>query len=75
MTDSQNKPVLTFDDKTYELDTLSDEIKGLVGGLQLAESQIRLQEDNLKILSVGRQALAEQLKQELLTVTPLTEDN
>ena len=75
MTDSQNKPVLTFDDKTYELDTLSDEIKGLVGGLQLAESQIRLQEDNLKILSVGRNALAEQLKQELLTVTPLTEEN
>ena len=70
-----DKPVLTFDDKTYELDTLSDEIKGLVGGLQLAESQIRLQEDNLKILSVGRNALAEQLKQELLTVTPLTEEN
>jgi hypothetical protein len=76
MTDSaanNPNPVLTFEGKRYDLNTLSDELKELVRGMQVADAQLRMHEDTLKVLAVGRQSLAMQLNEKLKTVTPLPE--
>ena len=74
MTDSaSNNPVLTFEGKRYDLNTLPDELKELVRGMQVADAQLRMHEDTLKVLAVGRQSLAMQLNEKLQSVTPLPE--
>ncbi|WP_411869806.1 DUF6447 family protein [Vulcanococcus limneticus] len=72
MTDSaQQPPVLTFEGKRYDLNGLPEELKELVRGLQVADTQLRIHEDTLKVLAVGRQSLAVQLNERLKTITPL----
>ena len=74
MTDSApNNPVLTFEDKRYDLNTLPDELKELVRGMQVADAQLRMHEDTLKVLAVGRQSLVSQLDERLKSVTPMPE--
>ena len=74
MTDSApNNPVLTFEGKRYDLNTLPDELKELVRGMQVADAQLRMHEDTLKVLVVGRQSLATQLNERLKSVTPMPE--
>jgi hypothetical protein len=68
--DSPN-PVLTFEGKRYDLNGLPDEMKELVLGMQVADAQLRMHEDTLKVLAVGRQALASQLNDKLQSITPL----
>ena len=72
MTDSAaNNPVLTFEGKRCDLNTLPDELKELMRGMQVADAQLRMHEDTLKVLAVGRQSLATQLNEKLKSVTPL----
>lgn len=74
MTDSAlTNPVLTFEGKRYDLNTLPDELKELVRGMQVADAQLRMHEDTLKVLAVGRQSLASQLNESLKSVTPMPE--
>ena len=68
-----DSPVLTFEGKRYDLNTLPDELKELVRGMQVADAQLRMHEDTLKVLAVGRQSLAMQLNEKLKDVTPLPE--
>lgn len=65
------QPVLTFENKQYDFNGLSEEIKELVHGLQVADAQIRLGEDNLRVLAIGRQAIAVQLNDRLQSVNPI----
>ena len=77
MTDSaanNPNPVLTFEGKRYDLNTLPDDLKELVRGMQVADAQLRMHEDTLKVLAVGRQSLAMQLNEKLKTVTPMPEN-
>ena len=76
MTDSaanNPNPVLTFEGKRYDLNTLPDELKELVRGMQVADAQLRMHEDTLQVLAVGRQSLAMQLNEKLKTVTPMAD--
>ena len=66
-----DSPVLTFEGKRYDLNTLPDELKELVRGMQVADAQLRMHEDTLKVLAVGRQSLATQLNEKLQSVTPM----
>jgi hypothetical protein len=68
-----DSPVLTFEGKRYDLNTLPDELKELVRGMQVADAQLRMHEDTLKVLAVGRQSLAMQLNEKLKDLTPLPE--
>ena len=70
-TPGQQPPVLTFEGKRYDLNALPDELKELVRGMQVADAQLRLHEDTLKVLVVGRQSLAAQLNDRLQTISPL----
>ena len=72
MTDSAaQNAVLTFEGKRYDLNTLPNELKELVRGMQVADAQLRMHEDTLKVLAVGRQSLATELNEKLKSVTPL----
>ena len=62
--DSAN-PVLTFEGKKYLINDLSKEIKYSIKGLQIAETQIKMHEDTLKLLSISRNFLANQLREKL----------
>lgn len=70
---AQQAPVLTFEGKRYDLNTLPDDLKELVRGMQVADSQLRLHEDTLKVLAVGRQSMALQLNERLKSVPHLPE--
>mgnify|MGYP007086238998 CR=1 FL=1 len=65
------QPILTFENRQYDFNGLSDEIKELVRGLQVADAQIRFQEDTLRVLATGRQAIALQLNDRLQSVNPI----
>ena len=68
---NQPDPILTFDNKKYNINSLPKELKELVKGLQVADSQLRLHEDTLKVLAVGRQSLAKELKVKLENINPI----
>ncbi|CAK6696672.1 DUF6447 family protein [Synechococcus sp. CCY9201] len=72
MTDSNlQQPVLTFEGKRYDLNTLPPEAKELVRGMQVADTQLRMHEDTLKVLAIGRQSMAMQLNEKLKEISPL----
>ena len=58
-------PVLTFEGKKYFINELSKEIKEAIKALQIAETQIKMHEDTLKLLSISRNLLATQLREKL----------
>ena len=62
--DSAN-PVLTFEGKKYLINELSQDIKESIKGLQIAETQLKMHEDTLKLLSISRNSLANQLREKL----------
>ena len=70
-TTGSQSPVLTFEGKRYDLNSLPDELKELVRGMQVADAQLRMHEDTLKVLAVGRQAMASQLNDKLQAITPM----
>ena len=63
--------MLTFEGNRYDLNSLPDDMKELVRGMQVADAQLRMHEDTLKVLAVGRQAMASQLNDKLKTITPM----
>ena len=62
--DSAN-PVLTFEGKKYLINELSDEIKESIKILQIAETQLKMHQDTLKLLSISRKSLVNQLREKL----------
>ena len=62
--DSAN-PVLTFEGKKYFINELSNEIKESIKQLQIAETQLKMYQDTLKLLSISRNSLANQLREKL----------
>ena len=62
---NKKKGVLTFDGKKYFIDELSDEAKEIIRRLQIADAQIKMHEDTLKLISLGKNVLANDLKKNL----------
>ena len=58
-------PVLTFEGKKYNVNDLSNDTKEIIKGLQIAETQLKMHEDTLKLLSIGRNSLANKLREKL----------
>ena len=61
----KNNPVLTFEGKKYNVNDLSSDTKEIIKGLQIADTQLKMHEDTFKLLSIGRNTLAKQLKEKL----------
>ena len=70
---SENKklPSLDFDGKKYDINLLPDEVKDLLKGLQVADTQIRMHKDTLRLLDLGKNSLGAQLKQKLENISPV----
>ena len=64
-TNDSTNPVLTFEGKKYMINELSKDIKESIKGLQIAETQLKMHEDTLKLLSISRNFLANQLREKL----------
>ena len=59
------KPILTFEGKKYNVNDLPSDTKEIIKTLQIAETQLKMHEDTLKLLSIGRNSLANQLRDKL----------
>ena len=64
-TNDSDNPILTFEGKKYFINELSKEIKESIKGLQIAETQLKMHEDTLKLLTISRNSLANQLREKL----------
>ena len=64
-TNDAGNPVLTFEGKKYLINDLSSDIKESIKGLQIAETQLKMHEDTLKLLTISRNTLAKQLREKL----------
>ena len=62
---NNKKAVLTFDGKKYIMEDLTDEIKEVIKSLQIADAQLKMHEDTLKLLSLGKMNLANELRKKL----------
>ena len=69
----ENKKISTldFNGKKYDINLLTDEVKDLLKGLQVADTQIRMHKDTLRLLDLGRNSLVTQLKQKLENISPV----
>ena len=68
---NEKEAILTFEDKKYDLKNLPKDVQELIKGMQVADAQLRMHEDTLKVLAVGRQHLATQLKTKLESIQPI----
>ena len=68
---NEKEAILTFEDKKYDIKSLPKEVQELIKGMQVADAQLRMHEDTLKVLAVGRQHLIMQLKAKLATINPI----
>ena len=64
-TNDSDNPVLTFKGKKYLINELSKEIKESIKELQIAETQLKMHDETLKLLSISRNYLENQLKEKL----------
>ena len=70
-TDRANKQKLKFDDSEYFIEDLPKEAKQLVIGLRTADAQTKMYEDTLKLIAVGKNKMAEDLKKILDQIKPI----
>ena len=64
-TNDSSNPVLTFEGKKYFINELSKDIKESIKGLQIAETQLKMHEDTLKLLLISRNFLTNELREKL----------
>ena len=69
--ENKKLPSLDFDGKKYDINLLPDEVKDLLKGLQVADTQIRMHKDTLRLLDLGKNSLGAQLKQKLVNISPV----
>ena len=67
-TNDSGNPVLTFEGKKYLINELSNDIRESIKVLQIAETQLKMHEDTLKLLSISRNSLVNQLREKLKNI-------
>ena len=71
MDSNKNRPILNIDNFEYFIDTLPEEGQGLVNGLRTADLQIKMYEDTLKMINIGKMKMLEDLKKIVENIEPL----
>tara|TARA_B100001057_G_scaffold479142_1_gene550396 strand:+ start:1414 stop:1665 length:252 start_codon:yes stop_codon:yes gene_type:complete len=69
--ENKKVPILDFEGKKYNIDSFPDDVKEILKGLQVADTQIRMHKDTLRLLDLGRNSLGIQLKQKLENISPI----
>ena len=62
---TNKRAILTFEGKKYFIDELPEEVTDIIKSLQIADAQLKLHEDNLKLISLGRDSLTNSLRNKL----------
>ena len=68
-TDSKRK--LKFEGSEYYMDSLPDQVKQLVAGINAADLQTRMYQDTLRLIAVGKSKLVQDLKKGLEDIDPI----
>ena len=71
MDSNKNRPILNIDNSEYYIDSLPEEGKGLVNGLRTADLQIKMYEDTLKMINIGKMKMLEDLRKIIENIEPL----
>ena len=74
MTNSDSKKEsrkLKFEDSEYLIDSLPEEVKQLIAGINAADSQTKMYKDTLKLISLGKSKLVEELRKNLENIDPI----
>ena len=74
MDSNKNRSILKIDNSEYYIDSLPEEGKGLVNGLRAAELQMKMYQDTLKLINIGRMKMLEDLKKIVENIEPLKND-
>lgn len=72
MTNSEKAPVLNFNGEKYDINTLPEKVKDLLKAAKVADNQIKIQEDNLKLITIARQTITAQIQKELDSVETIS---
>ena len=78
MTNSDSKKEsrkLKFEDSEYLIDSLPEEVKQLIAGINAADSQTKMYKDTLKLISLGKSKLVEELRKNLEKIDPINWNN
>ena len=62
---------LKFEGSEYYLDSLPEEVNQLIAGINAADLQTKMYQDTLKLISVGKSKLVEELKKNLENIDPI----
>ena len=68
---NEPKRKLKFEGSEYYLDSLPDEVKQLVTGINASDIQTKMYQDTLKLISLGKSKLVEELKKKLENIDPI----
>ena len=68
---NEPKRKLKFEGSEYYLDSLPDEVKQLITGINAADLQTQMYKDTLKLISLGKSKLVEGLKKKLENIDPI----
>ena len=74
MTDSgttEQKRKLKFEGSEYYMDSLPEPVKQLVAGINAADLQTKMYQDTLKLITVCKSKLVEELKKSLEDIDPI----
>mgnify|MGYP001224482006 CR=1 FL=1 len=74
MTNSDSKKEsrkLKFEDSEYLIDSLPEEVKQLITGINAADAQTKMYKDTLKLISLGKSKLVEELRKNLENIDPI----
>ena len=74
MTNSDSKQTrrkLKFEGSEYYLDSLPEDVNQIIAGINAADAQTRMYQDTLKLISIGKSKLVEELKSKLDNVEPI----
>ena len=63
--EKEKKPVLTFDDKEYVIEDMTDEQKVLLNHINDLQNKINSMQFNLDQVSIGKEAFIEKLRESL----------
>jgi len=63
--EKEQKPVLTFDDKEYIIEDMTDEQKALLNHINDLQNKMNSMQFNLDQVSVGKDAFIEKLRESL----------
>ena len=62
---------LKFEGSEYLIDSLPEEVKQIITGINAADAQTKMYKDTLKLISLGKSKLVEELRKNLENIDPI----